>query len=366
MSSIRMNTAHAVTALCVLASLTVVGVTPAFAGTDSAAGQATAAHSRRIPADELRAAAKHAVDYWTPQRMLSATAVDTPAASAAVPSRAEQAAQARGTPGRANPVQPNPVAQLASGVPTAPVGVDAPTISAVSNGQTWTSGGLPSTAIGVAFFTNDAGEPKYCTASALASDAGNAVLTAGHCVINASNGRWYNWNYQTNTWGDWIFVPGYNYGSAPFGLWYANQLWTVPQYISSGGDSRYDIGAAVMNVNYYGYHLQDVVGSEGIEWNWPLSQYNWVFGYPQDGAPSFDGQRLIFCHGQTYSYPFLPFWEVINCNQGHGSSGGPWLDDFDGSWGWADSVISTGTSSTDIGPYFGNHAFNLWSNVRYL
>jgi hypothetical protein len=39
-------------------------------------------------------------------------------------------------------------------------------------------------------------------------------------------------------------------------------------------------------------------------------------------------------------------------------------------------VVSTGTGyfdaqgrfivTTDIGPYFGNHAFTLWSNVRYL
>jgi hypothetical protein len=119
-----------------------------------------------------------------------------------------------------------------------------------------------------------------------------------------------------------------------------------------------------------------VVGSEGIEWNWPLSQYNYVFGYPGDGSPSFNGERLIYCHGQSYFGDPFGGLKQINCNQGHGSSGGPWLDDFDGSWGWADSVVSTGTGyfdaqgrfivTTDIGPYFGNHAFTLWSNVRYL
>ena len=350
----------------------VAAASPAEAApTAPAAAGTAAAHSRLTPAADLSAARKRAAAYWTPARMRAAKEMPAPAGTTST-SRTAQAAAPHGAAGRANPATPDPVAaraSLALGTPSAGAGGTATTF-ALSQGQQWV-GGLPSTAFGRAFFTDDLGGNYSCTAESLASDSGNALLTAGHCVVNASNGHWYNWNYQTNTWGNWIFVPGYRDGVAPYGLWYAYQLWTASAYLSTQGDGRYDMAAVVMNTNAYGYHLQDVVGSEGMEWNYPLVQDDTVFGYPGTGSPEFNAERLIYCQGTTYS----DAWgrEQINCNQGHGASGGAWLDDFDGNYGWANSVVSTGTEltpygtvTTDIGPYFGDAAYSLWSSVRYL
>ena len=52
-----------------------------------------------------------------------------------------------------------------------------------------------------------------------------------------------------------------------------------------------------------------------------------------------------------------------------GASGGPWLDDFNGSLGWLDSVNSwvfwnsAGTRYKWNGPYFGNNARDFYQAV---
>jgi V8-like Glu-specific endopeptidase len=325
------------------------------------ATQATASHSRLVPAEQTRAAAERASARWTPERLRSATPAVAPASAGRATSRP---APQRSTPGQIEPVAPKLSAQPITAASLVPLS------GSVTTGQEWTSGGLPANSIGVAFFTDDTGAAKYCTATSLRSDSGNALLTAGHCVINAANGNWYNWNYQTGTWGDWIFIPGYRDGSEPFGRFYARQLWVIPEYVTSRGSDFYDTGAVVMNTNTAGAHLQDVVGAQGAQWNWPHDKDVTFFGYPQSGRAGYTGTRLIFCRGRTYTHNQL---ESLNCDQGHGASGGPWLARFDGSFGFADSVLTeinepymNGPVSIDGGPYFDDHFARLWNNVRYL
>jgi hypothetical protein len=55
-----------------------------------------------------------------------------------------------------------------------------------------------------------------------------------------------------------------------------------------------------------------------------------------------------------------------------GASGGPWLDDFNGTFGWLDSVNSwvfwnsAGVRFKWNGPYFGNNARDFYNTVAPL
>ena len=104
------------------------------------------------------------------------------------------------------------------------------------------------------------------------------------------------------------------------------------------------------------------VGGQGIEWNYPLVQYIYQYGYPAR-AP-FNGDDAAVLHRLD---PYNDGGHVgINCNMTEGASGGPWLDDFDGTFGRSGQVSTVGCSGTEAGvrykwngPYFGDGARNL-------
>src|SRR5438094_449536 len=85
-----------------------------------------------------------------------------------------------------------------------------------------------------------------------------AFWTAGHCVSDGAA-----WNYN------WTFVPNYVNGSAPYGYWYAYQLWTTNAWFYNNNDFANDVGAVVMNRNA-GWRITDYFGGQGIAWNYPI------------------------------------------------------------------------------------------------
>lgn len=274
--------------------------------------------------------------------------------------------QQPGLPGGVDPIAPK-------SAPPAGAPVAQPM---VIRGSRWTSGGLPSMAIGKAFFRDVKGDSYSCTAESIRSDTGNALLTSAHCVVDGATGNWYNWNYQTNTWGDWTFVPGYSDGSAPFGTWYANQLFSGAGYLESKGGGSSDVGAAVMNT-LNGQHLADVVGAYGVQWNASRARAVTAFGYPATGngdlpaASRYTGRYLIACSGTTYDSGGNV---ALGCDQGKGASGGAVIAEFSTNGGWITTVNSRG-SYTDaaqtiqsffFGPYFGSNMQNLWETIRGL
>ncbi len=102
-----------------------------------------------------------------------------------------------------------------------------------------------------ALFTLTAGRlgPHFCTASVVSSPHGDLVLTAAHCVSGNTS--------------DMVFVPGYDNGRAPYGLWtvqrvYADQAW------QSAADP--DDDAAFLQVTQPGSvrPIQDVTGAEKL------------------------------------------------------------------------------------------------------
>ncbi|HEY8700537.1 MAG TPA: hypothetical protein VIM08_06165 [Arthrobacter sp.] len=202
--------------------------------------------------------------------------------------------------------------------------------------------------IGKVFFTL-AGVNYVCSGNAVSSTNKSTVVTAGHCV-NEGPGA-----FATN----FVFVPAYENGTAPYGKWTAHDLYTTTQW-SSAGDMQYDTGFAVMNP-LNGRYLSDAVGASGVEFNAARGLTYKSFGYP--AAPPFTGQTLVSCYGAASDDRRNPQFnsQGIPCDMTGGSSGGPWFiqgstPETSGSNGFQNSINSYGYSSGSAvmyGPYWG-------------
>jgi hypothetical protein len=300
------------------------------------AGVATAAlgaPAMAAPAPERAGTAVHTVqhaaravtDYWNADRM-----------RAAVPM--EQLLTERGLP----------TTDVARGLPE----IVRPT-AFPSSGATWDGGGEVTKTAGRVFF-NFNGSPASCSGNAVTSANRSVVITAGHCV--KYQGTWHT---------DWVFVPGYDNGSAPYGEWAARLTLTTPQWEASE-DINYDVGAAVVQP-LNGSYLTDVVGAQGIAFNQARGQDMYAFGYP--AADPYDGTTLIYCSGSTITDPFFSNDHGMSCDMTGGSSGGPWFSDFDEATGTGiqSSVNSFGYTFLPgymFGPYFGADAQALYEQAQ--
>src|SRR5690606_25388708 len=136
----------------------------------------------------------------------------------------------------------------------------------------------------------------------------SVVITAGHCV--KYQGAWHT---------NWVFVPAYDNGERSYGTWTAKSTHSTPQWVASE-DIDYDVGAAVVNP-LDGRLLTDVVGAQGIAFNQARNQDMYAFGYP--AADPYDGSRLVYCSGTTFTDFLLSTDHGMACDMTGGSSGGP-------------------------------------------
>lgn len=210
----------------------------------------------------------------------------------------------------------------------------------------------PVSHIGKVFFTLG-GVNYVCSGNSVASANKSTVSTAGHC-LNEGPGA-----FATN----FVFVPAYLNGAAPYGKWTARALYTTNQW-STGGDIQYDTGFAVVST-LNGQSLSDVVGASGVEFNAARHLSYKAFGYPQ--ASPFDGQSLKACTGTAIDDTINPggTTQGIPCDMTGGSSGGPWFIGSN-SEGYQNSINSYGygsRSTTMYGPYWGSVIQQAYSNA---
>lgn len=266
-----------------------------------------------------------AKDFWTPANMLAATPLD-----GLVPTVTSLAGQ------------------VSSGLPA----VVPATSSSSTPGAAWTGGGKVTKTAGRVFFLYN-GAKASCSGDAVTSGNSSTVITAGHCV--KLNGSWHT---------NWVFVPGYHNGNAPYGQWPAKKTMATPQWAASE-DLNYDVAAAVVGtVN--GRHLTDVVGGQGIAFNQARGQRMYSFGYPAE-VP-YDGTKLDYCAGTTFTDYFGSNDNGLNCDMTGGSSGGPWFQSFDASTGTGvqnslNSFAYNFLPGFMFGPYFGSDAQKLYTTA---
>lgn len=303
------------------------GVTLTAALTLGGAGLATADGSDDTERATVSASSQDlAHDYWTSGRM-----EDAQPAGELAPDGAEASAD------------------VEVGTPVTVPGVDAATPEATGEpvqGET-----AAQDTVGKVFFTQG-GQDYVCSGNAVASDNGSTVATAGHCVNDA--GSW-----ATN----WVFVPGYDHGEAPYGTWAATDLVSTDQWVQQE-DISYDVAFAEVVPDGGSGTLESVVGTTGIAFNQARGEHYTAYGYP--AASPFDGESLESCSG-TASDDTLggTLSQGIPCDMTGGSSGGPWFLD-DGTQNSVNSFGYTTQANVLYGPYYGEDAQDAYAEAAAL
>jgi len=227
-----------------------------------------------------------------------------------------------------------------------------------------------------------------CSASSIQSVYHNMVATAGHCV--------YDLEGNAQVVDDWIFVPAYHDGKAPYGLFIGKQAFTHYDL-----DVFEDLDRDYAFVTVYNGvaedpkkpgsfidtgRLGDRVGGQGFAYNQKLGTKVFAFGYPAaahpDGNLVFTGERMKWCYGKTVFPVQEPAAKVeehlgLRCSMTGGSSGGPWILQYKNArrLGYINGVTSLGgdtdnNNRSDLitSPYFDGETFgvykagyNLWS-----
>jgi V8-like Glu-specific endopeptidase len=192
--------------------------------------------------------------------------------------------------------------------------------STSQNGQAFAG----TSAVG-ALFATSAGKlsQHFCSASVINSPHGDLVITAAHCV--------------TGTSGTVVFVPGYNNGSVPHGVWTVTKVYVDAAWSSS---ANVDDDFAILRVGRPGSTtpIEDVTGAEQLATGAPVNhQLVQVIGYP-DGS-----NQPITCQNWLKE-PMTDQLEFDCGGYTNGTSGGPFLSD-------VDPVTGRGTLIGVIGGY---------------
>ena len=143
----------------------------------------------------------------------------------------------------------------------------------------------------------------FCSASVVDSPARDLVITAAHCVGGS---------------GQLAFVPGYDNGRMPYGIWRVTRVIVGQSWISSANPNA-DV-AFLTVTGQDGAKIQDITGGERLGIGQAAGQYVRVIGYPQaSNVP-------ITCGNLARS--FGPAQLVFDCGKyTDGTSGGPLLED---------------------------------------
>jgi V8-like Glu-specific endopeptidase len=174
-------------------------------------------------------------------------------------------------------------------------------VSTSQNGQDFA--GTP--AVG-ALFTTSRGKlgHHFCTATVISSPHGDLVITAAHCVSGTSGV---------------VFVPGYDRGATPSGVWTVTKVYTDRSWQTS---SDPDDDVAFLQVDRPGsaVPIEDVTGAEQVATGTPARQLVEVIGYPDSG------NEPITCRNWTRE-PMSDQLEFDCGGYTDGTSGGPFLAD---------------------------------------
>lgn len=261
--------------------------------------------------------------YWTPKRMAAAKPLDMPGDATFIDKTARAIADKRPDVA-AKPA----VSKLSSTTKNYPAPV---TNFSITNGKLFIGG-------------YESG--SWCSASAINTGSKRVLITAGHCVHSGSGGNWLS---------NLVFVPRYNASNAdhdPVGRFQAYRLRTFNSWINNSDLNR-DVGfVTTYSGGDWGARVVDTVGGHGLAYNGGTEFDVSIFGYPSNRN---SGDRMAACWGVATDSSIWDNRSKIGCNFGPGSSGGPWLWQYNNSTGlgYARSVMSTvDGSGVNRGPYF--------------
>jgi hypothetical protein len=259
------------------------------------------------------------VAYWTKDRMLAAQPYDVKLLDGPMPQSTTTVEAPAGPPGfiassfegRAGVQLPLDHPEVQGALAEPQPAVDGYSYPPPENTLPIPAGWYGSFAIrnvGKVFFSKG-GLNYVCSGSAIGN---RGVLTAGHCL---SEGGVFHSN--------WIFVPAYKNGLAPFGVWsqFDAVVFTVWHF---NGDFCRDVGAAVV-FDQGGQTLAQRIGNLGFAWN-QSRLLSWSsHGYPAEspwiGAIQVESNASFSVMDSPGGC--TPFTNGIGTRQNGGSSGGP-------------------------------------------
>ena len=269
----------------------------------------TSPHLSQAAVSKARAAS---LAYWTPQRLKNAKNGD------ALAPKPQINAPAHATPGPAAPAfgTPHKVAAVAGKY-------KAHSVAATRTGASPDLGTVYVTpSIGKVFFSVGGGD-YACSASSVNSASGELVITAGHCVYSVSDQAWSS---------NFVYIPAYANGDAPYGTWSGESLATFAGFASSGDDTLDTGYVAVSGPS----NLVATVGGNGVEEGYTsFADPLFTMGYP---AASPENQAYCYATATINTSDGLVF---MPCDQGPGASGSPMLDNYD-------TTSGLGTLASDL------------------
>jgi V8-like Glu-specific endopeptidase len=214
-------------------------------------------------------------------------------------------------------------------------------------------GGTP--AVGALFTISDGKlGMHFCTASVAASAAGDLLVTAAHCVSGYSAARPANL----------AFVPGYDNGTAPYGVWVVTRI-LVDSAWSSGADPDDDLAFLVVAPHGGNMSIEDVTGAERLSASQPSAGTVRVIGYPDTQNQPISCQNAITA--------FEPGQLEFDCADfTDGTSGGPFLIDVDPATGNGTVVGVIGgyqqggdSPAVSYAAMFGQNVLSLYVTARW-
>ena len=182
------------------------------------------------------------------------------------------------------------------------------------------------------------------------------IFTAGHCVYSTTRNA-----FVTN----FVFIPQYENNTRPYGTWAARVTRAFSNW-AYYSDLNYDV-AIVLLYTLNGQHIQDIVGSQTVGFNYGHSGIVHSFGYPSNYL---SGQMMTYCTGTKYFANLSNYTgDAVPCTMNQGCSGGPWFQTFSfvGLSGIQTSVNSFTRSSTPgvmYGPYFGSSVLSMYNDLK--
>ena len=167
-----------------------------------------------------------------------------------------------------------------------------------------------------ALFATSSGQlgQHFCTASVVDSPGGDLAITAAHCV--------------TGTSGIIEFVPGYDNGNKPYGVWTVTKVYVDQAWTSSASPDD-DFAFLRIGLPGSGVPIEDETGAEQLATGTPASpQMVQVIGYPNSADQPVTCQNWLHqpmadqlefdCGGYTDGTSGGPFLSEVNQRTGQG------------------------------------------------
>jgi len=187
------------------------------------------------------------------------------------------------------------------------------------------------------------GGTGYVASGWCASGSAYVFGTAGHCVYDTSTDQW-----ATNV----MFCPSYT-PNGPGDKYYATKLVTLVGW-ATNHNFAYDIGFVVVSKSMF-----ENRGNLGLVFTKGTGPFTAV-GYPAN-AP-FPGNQMYKATGNAV--PSTTGIAMNNNDMGGGSSGGPWMINYQGQFGYVNGVQSYHNDNPHViehsPSYGGQGAYNAW------